>query len=410
MSSRKQNIDALPYLTADLPGVGGVIKRYNEDFVVEEIPLYEASGEGTHVYFTMEKEGLTTPAAIRLIAQALGRPARDIGYAGLKDAHAVTRQTLSLEHVEAERIEGLDLARIKIIGVTRHRNKIKLGHLAGNRFTIRIRDAAPDAEDGASAIVDVLTRRGTPNYFGPQRFGARGDNALVGRAALLGDFDEAIAQMLGRPGPEDTGDIRAARERFDAGDFQGSANAWPRGSREQFRVCRALIKTNGDARKAWRAIDHSMRKLYVFAVQSALFNRILATRIDAIDRLENGDIAWKHRNGACFQVENAAVEQSRCAAFEISPTGPLFGRRMTEPDGRPGQIEEEALAQSGLKREQLRAIDGSKLDGARRPLRVPLADPVVTTGGDDRGPYLQLSFALPPGAYATGVTREICKT
>ena len=95
----------LPYLTADLPGVGGEIKRFDEDFVVEELPLYAPSGAGTHVYFTIEKRGLPTLAAIQHIARALGRQPRDIGYAGMKDAHGVTRQMLSVEHVENSQVD-----------------------------------------------------------------------------------------------------------------------------------------------------------------------------------------------------------------------------------------------------------------------------------------------------------------
>ena len=94
----------LPYVTRDLPGVGGAIKRYDEDFIVEELPRYEASGEGTHIYFQIEKRGLTTPAAIRLIAEALGRRPQEIGYAGLKDAHSVTRQMLSIEHINPAKV------------------------------------------------------------------------------------------------------------------------------------------------------------------------------------------------------------------------------------------------------------------------------------------------------------------
>jgi tRNA pseudouridine13 synthase len=390
--------------------VGGAIKRYDEDFLVEEIPLYPASGEGTHVFFTIEKRGLTTLAAVEIIARSLGRNRREIGYAGLKDAHGVTRQWLSVEHIDPARIESLELGRIEVLSVTRHRNKIKLGHLAGNRFEIKVRDAVPSPIARAKSIMDVLAERGVPNYFGPQRFGARGDNARTGKAVLQDDYAEAIATILGRAGPMDKGEIRKARELFDAGDLIAAAEAWPRNMAMQARVCRALVKSGGDAQTAWRAVDHTLRKLFVSALQSELFNRVLAQRISSIDRLETGDIAWKHRNGACFRVEDSATEQPRCRAFEISPSGPLFGRRMTEASEGPGLLEEEVLAESGVLRQQFRTRDGTKLDGARRPLRVPLQGPEIEAGEDHRGPYLELNFALPPGAYATSVTREICKS
>jgi tRNA pseudouridine13 synthase len=410
MSSASILERTLPYLTTDLPGVGGVIKRYNEDFIVEELPLYPASGEGTHVYFSIEKQGVTTLEATRVIANALGRQPRDIGYAGMKDAHGITRQWLSLEHVDPTRIESLDLTRIRVLATTRHTNKIKLGHLAGNRFEVKVRDMIDDPLHTARAIVETLTRRGVPNYFGPQRFGVRGDNAAVGLAIVREDYDEAIALILGRPTDFDHGPVRRARELFDAGDIAGSVDLWQRGFRDQARLGRALLREKGNARRAWRAMPHSLRKLFVSALQSELFNRVVARRIGELDRLIEGDIAWKHVNGACFRVEDLAAEQPRCDALEISPTGPLFGRRMTQPTGPAADMEEAVLEQAGLEREQVCAKDGTKLDGARRPLRIPLIEPGVDAGVDDRGPYLLITFALPPGAYATTVLREICKS
>lgn len=211
MTSKHEAVPSLPFLTVDLPGVGGAIKRYDEDFIVEEIPLYPANGKGTHTYFVIEKRGLTTLAAIRQIARSLGRNPRDIGYAGLKDAHGITQQRLSLEHVDPAVIESLELGRIRVLSVTRHGNKIKLGHLTGNRFTIKVRDTVESPLGPAEPIMDVLLSRGVPNYFGPQRFGARGDNALIGRAVLLDNYDDAIALILGRPGPGDHGKVREAR-------------------------------------------------------------------------------------------------------------------------------------------------------------------------------------------------------
>jgi len=402
---------AIPFLTATLPGVGGAIKRYDEDFVVEEIPRYHPSGGGTHVYFTIEKRGLPTLAAIQHIARALGRQPRDIGYAGMKDAHGVTRQMLSLEHIEPGRIESLSLARIKVLAISRHTNKLKLGHLAGNRFVIKIRDACPSPEPQTRAVVELLKRRGVPNYFGPQRFGARGDNALIGKAVLLDHYDDAVALMLGRPGPLDHGDARRARELFEKGDYGAAADVWPRGTfSQQSRMCRALARNGGNARQTWRAADHTLRKLFLSAFQSELFNRVLARRIELelMDKLLTGDVAHKHVNGACFHVESADAEQPRCDGFEISPTGPLFGRRMTPASGQPGEIESAVMADSGVGQEELSGRDSGRMDGARRPLRIPLGETRVESGEDEHGLFLLLGFDLPAGAYATSVIREVC--
>ncbi len=200
-------VDELPFLTADVPGVGGRIKVRPEDFVVDEVPLYAASGQGTHVYFQIEKVGIPTMRAVQEIGRALNVRVHEIGYAGLKDADAVTRQMLSVEHVDPARIERLNASlqpRIKVLSVSRHGNKLRLGHLAGNRFTIKLRDADPGRVGDVDAALAELVRRGVPNYFGPQRFGFRGDTWRIGLAVMRDDYEDAVGWMLGKPGPKDS--------------------------------------------------------------------------------------------------------------------------------------------------------------------------------------------------------------
>lgn len=402
--------DAWPCLTRELPGVGGAIKRYRDDFVVEEIPLYEPSGAGTHTYVGIEKEGLTTWQAVRAIAQALDRDSRDLGYAGLKDAHAVTRQTLSIEHVEPSVIERLDLPGVRVLWTARHSNKLKIGHLRGNRFAIRIRDAQADSTRPAENILEVLSRRGVPNYFGTQRFGARGDNAAIGAAMLRGRFDEAIAMICAGSGDSDSAEAARARERFEAGDYRAAADAWPRGASEARRLCLALHRAQGDTERAWRAVDRKLAQLYLSAFQSLLFNRVVAARIDDLDRLRDGDLAWKHANGAVFLVDRAADEQPRCDGFEISPSGPLFGRKMKAAGGEPGRLDSRVLTEAGFSMDTLGRDRRARLEGARRPLRFQPTDWEAELGSDERGPFLRVAFALEPGCYATTLMREICKS
>ncbi|KAA0221115.1 MAG: tRNA pseudouridine(13) synthase TruD [Planctomycetota bacterium] len=404
-----QLTDHLPLLTSDRPGIGGVIRRTDDDFLVEELPLYEPCGEGTHVYFGLEKRGMTTHEAVNRIAQSLGRPPRDIGYAGLKDAHAVTVQTFSLEHIDPDRIQALRLPGIAVLWVNRHGNKLKLGHLRGNRFVIRIRNVAPDAEDRATEILEVLRKRGLPNYFGPQRFGVRGDTWRIGAAILRSDPEEALRITLGRPGDFDRGHVLRARQAFDAGNYDDAAEAWIRASRENAKVCRALAKAPGRFDKALRAVPLSLMKLYLNAAQSRLFNDVLARRLATIDRVMQGDVAWLHRNGACFVVEDANLEQPRCAGFDISPTGPMFGPRMRSAEGEPGRLEAEVLSASGLTAEDFNRRSAVRVDGGRRPLRVPLADADARLVTVDDDLALELRFSLPSGSYATCVIREVCK-
>ncbi len=401
--------DDLPYLTAGLPGVGGQIKQQIEDFLVEELPLYPASGEGTHSYVTIEKHGITTLEAVKRFARAIGCSPRDVGYAGLKDAKGVTRQTLSVEHTDPDRLVALDIDAISIVSVTRHTNKLRIGHLAGNRFSVKIRNSCSNAESQAKAILDVLCSRGLPNCFGPQRFGARGDNAEIGKAVVQGNFDEALAWILGKPNQFDRGDVHRARTLFDKNDLEAALKAWPYPFHDQRKLLKALLRSNRNTSNAWRTVNHPLRKLYLSAFQSALFNQVVAARLNNIDQIQKGDMAWLHRNGACFHVDDAAKEQPRCDALEISPTGPLIGKRMTETTGEAGTIENEILAGADITSGQLNQQSQAKLTGGRRPLRVPLTGASLTSEHDTHGEYLLLGFELPPGSYATCVTREICR-
>jgi len=213
------------YLTADLPGIGGVIKERPEDFVVDELPLYSPCGEGEHTFFEIEKVGLPTFEAIRLIARALGVPPNRIGYAGLKDARAVTRQVLSVHRVPPAIVMALELpdahADIRVLWAERHRSKLKIGHLLGNRFTIRIRGVDQPALPLCQATLGVLARRGVPNYYGPQRFGQRRDSAHLGRAVVQKDAKGFIRAFLGNPQAGEHRIVQEARARFDDDEWEG---------------------------------------------------------------------------------------------------------------------------------------------------------------------------------------------
>ena len=400
----------LAYLTHNVPGVGGRMKTVPGDFRVEEIPLYEASGEGTHTYFLLEKEGVTTIQAVRQVARALDVPEREIGYAGLKDADAITRQVMSVEHIDPARVLELSLPRIRIEWARPHRNKLKLGHLWGNRFVIRIRETDTSRCDDVRAMLATLERKGVPNYFGPQRFGRRGDNWEIGRAIIRQDWRAATDALLGRPLASEGPDVRRAREAYEAQDYAGAADAWPPSFRDEKRACRALAQTQGAHKRAVLSINMTLRRLYLSAFQSYLFNSIVAARQSTLDQLIVGDLAWRHASRSVFSVEDAAVEQPRCDAFEISPSGPLFGYRMTEAKGEPGATEARVLAESGLEPRSFRQPGGHKTKGARRPLRFQPTDIAVETGQDEHGPYLELRFALRAGCYATALLREVCKT
>jgi len=392
-----------PYLTADLPGTGGQIKVEHTDFRVEEIPLYAPSGEGQHTYARIEKEGMTTYQAVDRIARALRIDRRAIGYAGLKDAHAITVQTLSLGDVDPAAVRALALPGIRVLEVSRHTNKLRTGHLAGNRFTVRVREVPEEAQAGAEAILEVLQRRGVPNYFGVQRFGLRGDTHLLGKTLVLQDAEAFVRRLAGMPDPAESAPVQAARQLFEQGDLTASLEAWPRQMGNERRAVETLLRHPGDWGRAARSVPKNMRLFFVSAYQSALFNRLLARRLDAIDRLMAGDLANLRDRSAVFLVEDPAAEQPRADRMEISPSGPLYGYKLTMAQGIPGEMEQRVLDEESLTLEDFR-LPGLRIKGARRPLRVLLDD---YRAWYDEG--LVLSFALPPGAYATIVLDEVMK-
>ncbi len=338
---------ALPYLTAEIPGIGGMIRAAPEDFVVDEVPLYLPCGQGEHLYLRITKRGLSTPQLVSYLSSSLGVKARAIGVAGLKDARAVTSQLVSLHGVSPDviaRVQHEGILSVEILG--RHRNRLRTGHHRGNAFRLVVRDVKPPACEVVPAVLAEVSRRGVPNYFGPQRQGRRGDNYRVG-ADLLRN----------------------------------------RGRRAQ--------------------MPKHTRLWYLNAYQAHLFNLVLAHRVERIDRVLVGDWAMKHENGACFQVEDAGVEQARADRFEISPTGVLFGSRAPWASGEPGEIERAAAASLQETPESLQqAAVGCGIRGERRALRVSPVDLEWSLTSD----ALTLAFTLPPGSYATSLLREIMKS
>jgi tRNA pseudouridine13 synthase len=261
--------------------------------------------------------------------------------------------------------------------------------------------------------IDEIRRRGMPNYFGEQRFGRRGDNDKLGAALVRDDNVGVLTLLLGGPDPAvDDPETVKAREAFDRRDNEASMRAWPRRSGMERRVLGRLMKT-GKPSAAVRAIDEKLRRLWVSALQSRLFNEVVARRVTGgtIDKLMDGDLAWKHDSGGVFRVEDgqAAVEQPRCDAFEVSPSGPLIGYRMTMPGGEPGRIEQEAFAGAGLEGGDFRGHAIGKVKGARRPARVRPEDVDLSGGVDEHGGYIAVAFTLPPGSFATVLLEEMMK-
>lgn len=394
----------MTWLTADLPGTGGHYKFCAEDFFVEELPLYPCSGQGEHLFIQIEKSGRTTHEILRLLVKRLRIPDREIGYAGLKDARAVTRQWLSLPAHCEDRLKTLDTLPLTILQTERHSNKLRLGHLLGNRFRLRIRNPHPAAVERATKILARLQQRGVPNRFGEQRYGVLGNSHRLGKLLLRGDYGAFCQELLGDPRKIRDPAWREAARLFRSGNLQGAVTALPQSMADEAHLLKRLIGGQSH-REAVLALPKRLLRLYLSALQSSLFDQLLAARMPDLNLLQTGDLAIKHANGASFLVKKSAHEQPRAENFEISPTAPLFGLKVPLAEGAPGQAERALLTEHGLDSTNWKLGGGLTLQGERRPLRVPLDAAGVTSIGGD----LLLDFCLPRGSYATSVLREIIK-
>lgn len=346
----RQPIEIDPFLTADLPGIGGLLKQSPDDFVVEEIPAYVPTGEGEHLFLWVEKRDLSAEQLHARIARVLQISRNDVGIAGLKDRRAVTRQFVSVPAKSAARIADIDCPELRVLSATPHRNKLRTGHLRGNRFDILVRDVCPDAFVRAQAIAAVIRDRGFPNYYGAQRFGIDDSTVTLG-------FD----LLAGRQQPRD---IPASRRRF-------------------------------------------LLRLALSAVQSRLFNKVLADRLTAgrLHQVEPGDVMQVTASRGCFVVADAATEQARFDRRETVITGPLFGVEMKSPSATPLEREQAVLAHHDITTAML-AEYRKLIPGARRPSLIwpdELNTEQVANG-------LRFRFTLPSGVYATTLLREFMKT
>ena len=406
------------FLTDGVPGTGGAIKQRPEDFLVDEMPLYQPCGSGEHVYMLVQKRELSTFDAVDVIARHFGVRREAVGFAGLKDKHAITRQVFSV-HVPGKGpadFPMLQHEKLGVMWVDSHANKLRRGHLRGNRFSIRIRDVSPGAVVHAARTLRELKAKGVPNRVGEQRFGLLGNNHLVGRAILRGDFQLACDLLLG-PDASHPEINAAARAHYAAGRFADALEAMPRNARAE-RTALARLAHGALPRNAILAIDETSLAFFVSATQSAVFNATLDRRLEAgtFGTLMPGDVAMKLENRATFLVDEATARDqatvARLAAFEVSPTGPFWGPTMRRAEGDADALELDTLASFGLSPETFANAPGrlSRLvEGERRPLRVPLIDPEIEAGVDEHGAYIRCAFELPRGCFATVVMREVMK-
>jgi len=343
----------------------------SDTFVVEEVPAYVPSGQGEHTYLWIEKTDLTTFEAVRRIARACDVDARDVGYAGMKDRHATTRQWLSIPRLDPERALALAVDGVRVLDARRHGNKLRTGHLHGNRFEVVLTGAADGDERVLGERLQTLARDGLANRYGDQRFGATGENAAQGLAILRGERRER--------------DQRRRRLLLSAA---------------QSAVFNRYLELRGDSAWTERGLPSEVLRGRVREPSEGSRYDMAGAR--ELRRVRAGDVLQKSASGGLFVCVDVATDQARVDAGEIMPTGPMPGTRVMDPppDSDAGQLEQRALDAVGATRDDF-ARAGRDLPGARRPVIVnlELGEPAITAE-PARG-AIRVRFGLPAGSYAT---------
>lgn len=293
------------------PPAAGRIRVAPEDFQVEERLGFEPDGTGAHLLLVVEKRGANTGWVASQLARLAGIDRRDVGYSGLKDRHAVTRQSYSLPWPVAAPVEGcLDWCGegFRVLAASRHGRKLRPGSHRGNDFLIRVREFTGD-EAAIGERMRLVAVAGVPNYFGPQRFGREGGNLARAR------------------------------------DWAGGATA-PR--------------------------ERSQRSFLLSAARSALFNQVLAQRVRCGDwnTLLPGEAVMLDGRRSYFRAtEVDETLRARCEQMDVHPTGPLWGAGESPATGEALAVEELALAQESA---LCTLLAGQGLEQERRSLRLPV--------------------------------------
>lgn len=332
------------------------------DFVVDEIPLYPFSGEGEHLVLHVRKKNLSTWQMIDIFSNHLGIKGRDIGYAGLKDKNAQTKQYISLPRKFESVLENFDHEGIKILEKTYHNNKIRVGHLKGNRFFIRLKKVTPTAAVKIKEAIKMIKQYGMPNYFGFQRFGLDGENYKKGQAILEGSLKERNKKLA----------------QFYVNSYQSYLfNDWL--SR---RIQISKLAESFSAEELSSVLSLPKEEIASMKEQKHPL------------KLLHGDVMMHYPYGKIFHYESAE-EVDRFAKRDISITGLLSGKRATRAIGIAETIEKEYDPIT------------SGIDGARR---YGWIFPEEIEGEyKEQDAWFELHFTLPKGCYATVLIEEIAK-
>lgn len=413
-------LNANTYVTSQ-KGIGGSIRNQYEDFYVEEIPEMLPTGEGPNVWIWIEKLGRTTLDVVLDIARDLHIDRKRMGFAGMKDKKALTRQWICIANMDSEeqfkQVENLDIYKTDFLEITRGRKKLRMGQLNGNKFRILIRDL-DDIEKSADVANEVLKQlevTGVPNYYGWQRFGKpRTNTHLVGEALIQNDLAEAVRRYVGNPSPEESGENQLARQAYDDGDLEKSLELMGKGMRYEKMMVRQLIK---DSKKgelddkaymnALHALPKPLQRMFVHAYQSYLFNDAVSHRVEmGINRYIEGDIIID-KEERIVRDKTPEEYQKLIDNFEVNPTVPLYGTKVPFAGGEVGEMEKNILESYSLDKSDFEVPKMPRLGshGLRRAVRFQVWD--ASAKATDDGVLAE--FSINKGSYATAVLREVMK-
>jgi len=339
--------------------------KNSTDFVVNEIPLYEFSGEGEHLILHVRKKDLTTWQMVDRLSQYCGAKVRDFGYAGLKDKDGMTTQYISIHKNFEQKLEDFTDNQIKIISKTYHNNKIKIGHLKGNRFFIRLKRVNKVDGQKLGNALKKMKKEGFPNFFGYQRFGREGNNYVFGREILEGKRKERNKKM---------------RNFFISAYQSFLFNQW---LSSRLEIGHILESFNDE--QASSALGFSKEMIKQLKIQKKFF------------KMFKGDINHHYPAGKPFICEDLDTEVKRFEEEDITITGWLPGGRSMRSEDFAKELEAKVYDDA----EQFL----SKMDGTRRFAWAFLKDVEYEYKEDDN--WFEMHFSLPKGSYATVVLEEL---
>ncbi len=412
-------LNAETYITGE-KGIGGDIRVKNEDFYVEEIPEHLPSGNGPNTWLFIEKIGRNTLDVVLDIAKEMKISRKRMGFAGMKDKSALTRQWLCVANIEVSELEGLEekLYNVKVLEIKQNEKKLRIGQLIGNKFRILIRNTE-DPENDAETAKKILTKLeevGVPNYYGWQRFGKNRPNThKVGEFLVHNDIKGAVDSYIGNPYPKEKNHIKAARQFYDDGELEEAYESMPSGMRYEKMMLRELMKQQrkkGELDEksykiALESLPKPLKRMFVHAYQSYLFNKAVSERTRlGINKYVDGDIIIDNEEHLVHEFDINDIN-NRIRMFEVHPTAPLYGTKVPLAGAEVGELEQKVLDDEKLKLEDFECPKTPKLGshGLRRAIRFKIWDvsAVATSEG------VLTEFSIPKGCYATAVLREIMK-